>query len=176
MKVAFLDRDGVINEEVNYLHNIDGFKYTYKCVDGLKELISLGYKLIIVTNQAGIARGYYTESEYKTLTQWYLSDLKRHGVDVLDVFHCPHHIDGVVSELAMKCSCRKPNPGMLLDAINKYDVDVKNSIMLGDKQSDLDAAFNAGIKTGYLILKESNQAGCYKNLYDVSQLLKNEVV
>jgi D-glycero-D-manno-heptose 1,7-bisphosphate phosphatase len=175
MKVAFLDRDGVINEEVKYLHSIGDFEYTYKCIAGLKVLISLGYKIIIVTNQAGIARGYYTEDDYLALTKWYLSDLEKNGVDILDVFHCPHHIEGVVRELAINCKCRKPNPGMLLEAIEKYNIDIKNSIMIGDKQLDLDAAFNAGIDFCYLISKESRQLNVHKSLYDVSKFIQNKI-
>lgn len=153
IKVAFLDRDGVINKEVNYLHKIEDFEYTENCIEGLKKIRDLGYEIIIVTNQAGIARGYYTEQQYQQLTDWYLADLIKHGIAILDVFHCPHHPEGNVPEYAISCDCRKPKSGMFEQARSKYDIDMGNSLMIGDKESDLLAAQKTGIKK--LILVES---------------------
>lgn len=151
MKVAFLDRDGVINQEVNYLHEINKFEYTYKCIDGLKMLIKLGFRLIIITNQAGIAKGLFTERDYYSLTDWYLNDLKNNDIDILDVYHCPHHNEGIVKSLSIDCECRKPKPGMINSAIKKYDIDLSSSILIGDKISDIMAGINAGIKKQYLV-------------------------
>jgi D-glycero-D-manno-heptose 1,7-bisphosphate phosphatase len=145
MKVAFLDRDGVINREVNYLFRIEEFEYTENCVEGLKTLRELGYELIIVTNQAGIAKGYYTEEDYHKLTKWYLADLRNKGVDILDVYYCPHHPYGTVELYSKACNCRKPKPGMFFNALTKYDIDMGGSIMIGDKTSDIEAAIDFGI-------------------------------
>ena len=163
MKVAFLDRDGVINKEVNYLYKINDFDYTYRCVDGLKILNNLGYEIIVVTNQSGIARGYYTEEEYQNLTAWYLADLKKDGVNVLDVLHCPHHPDGIINSLAVHCNCRKPLPGMLFDAISRYEVDLESSLLVGDKLTDIEAGRRSGISNLYLVesghvIPHSNQS------------------
>lgn len=151
MKVAFVDRDGVVNKEVNYLSRIADFKYTENCIEALKSLSSLGYRIIIVTNQAGIARGYFHEQDYFILTNWYLNDLKYQGVDILDVFHCPHHTEGVHALYSITCNCRKPKPGLLTKAISKYDIDLENSIMVGDKVSDIEAGLAAGVKHVYLV-------------------------
>jgi D-glycero-D-manno-heptose 1,7-bisphosphate phosphatase len=151
IKVAFLDRDGVINKEVNYLHRREDFDYTENCVEALKKLRLLNYQIIIVTNQAGIARGYYTEEDYQELTAWFLADLANRGVEVLDVFHCPHHPEGSVKGLAVECDCRKPKPGMLHKAMQKYNIDIEQSIMVGDKVSDADAGSRAGLENCFLV-------------------------
>jgi D-glycero-D-manno-heptose 1,7-bisphosphate phosphatase len=151
IKVAFLDRDGVINKEVNYLYKVEDFEYTENCIEGLKKIKALGYEIIIVTNQAGIARGYYTEDDYQKLTAWYVADLKNQGIDILDVFHCPHHPDGKIERYTKSCECRKPNSGMFDDAMQKYNINLDESIMVGDKVSDLKAANKIGIQQLYLV-------------------------
>lgn len=167
MKVAFLDRDGVINREVNYLHEIKDFEFTSNCIQGLKRLIEHGYQIIIVTNQAGIARGYYTVHDYEVLTDWYRGELAKHGIDILDIFYCPHHPQGSVAEFRVECACRKPNSGMLEQAASKYKIDVHQSLLIGDKESDLLAGIKFGlsklymVETGHVISLEN-----YKN-YDV---------
>jgi len=151
IKIAFLDRDGVINKEVNYLYKIEDFEYTENCIEGLKKIKALGYEIIIVTNQAGIARGYYTEDDYQKLTAWYVADLKNQGIDILDVFRCPHHPEGNIPEYSIVCACRKPKSGMFEQALAQYNIDMDSSFMVGDKTSDLDAAKNAGIQQLYLV-------------------------
>ena len=151
IKVAFLDRDGVINKEVNYLYKVEDFEYTENCIEGLKKIKALGYEIIIVTNQAGIARGYYTEDDYQKLTDWYVADLKNQGIDILDVFHCPHHPEGNIPEYSIVCDCRKPKSGMFEQALAQYNIDIDSSFMVGDKNSDLGAAKSAGIQQLYLV-------------------------
>jgi D-glycero-D-manno-heptose 1,7-bisphosphate phosphatase len=181
IKVAFLDRDGVINKEVNYLYKIDDFEYTEGCIEGLKKIKALGYEIIIVTNQAGIARGYYTEADYQKLTDWYLADLKQHGIDILDVFYCPHHPNGKVERYTKSCGCRKPNSGMFFAAMQKYNIDLDKSFMVGDKLSDIEAAINATFKienmflvtTGHPIdIKKINKCQISKNIYSVATYIK----
>ena len=106
MKVAFLDRDGVINEEVNYLHKKDNFKFTPNAISGLRRIISHGYKIIIVTNQAGIAKGFFSIEDYYELTNWYMGKLSSLGIDILDIHFCPHHPEGVIPEFSVDCECR----------------------------------------------------------------------
>ena len=150
-KAIFLDRDGVINKEVNYLYKIEDCEF----VDGIFEICKYfqdqGYLLIVVTNQAGIARGYYTENDFKKLTDWMVREFKRRLIDIIDVFHCPHHIDGVVEGYAINCNCRKPKPGMLYEAKKKFDIDMDSSILIGDKMSDIEAARNSGVGMSVLI-------------------------
>ena len=144
IKTIFLDRDGVINKEVNYLSKIDDFKF----IDGVFETCyffkNLGFEIIIVTNQSGIARGYFSENDFKLINNWMINQFKLNNVEILDVFFCPH---GPKS----KCSCRKPKPGMLVDAQNKYHIDIEKSWMIGDKETDIEAANLAGIKNTILL-------------------------
>lgn len=151
MKVAFLDRDGVINKEVNYLYKIEDFEFTKNCISGMKRFIAHGYKIIIVTNQAGIAKGYYTLSDYDKLTKWYRGILKLQGIDILDIYYCPHHPDGIVPEYRCDCSCRKPNTGMFESAARDYSIDLKQSFIVGDKLGDVEAGLKFGLGRVFLV-------------------------
>lgn len=178
MKVAFLDRDGVINKEVNYLHKLDDFEYTSNCLKGMKNLNSLGFSIVIITNQAGIAKGIFSIDEFQKLTNWILNDLAKNGIEILDHLYCPHHPLGVIEEYAISCNCRKPAPGMLLSIKNKYGIDMRNSILIGDKVSDIEAALNAGVgqsflvESGHKLSRQSRvKVPVYENLYYVSEWL-----
>jgi len=149
IKTIFLDRDGVINKEVSYLHKIDGFELIDGIFDACLYFQKLGYKIIIVTNQSGIARGYYSESDYQKLTQWMLGQFEKNNIKILDVFHCPHGPDST-------CDCRKPKPGMFLKANAKHNIDMEKSWMIGDKERDLIAANRAGIHNT-ILLKNSHK-------------------
>lgn len=180
MKVVFLDRDGVINQEVNYLYEISEFRYTHRCTEALAALRKLGYELVVVTNQAGIAKGYYEPSQYHSLTDWYLNDLSERGIDILDVIHCPHHPEGVVPNFTFQCSCRKPKPGMLNQMADKHNIEMASSVMVGDKLSDVQAASAAGVgwrflvKTGHPLPREVEPATCtFDDLYEVSEYLRS---
>ena len=144
MKVIFLDRDGVINKEVGYLHKVEDFEFIDGVFDACSNFQSSGYKIIIVTNQSGIERGYYREDDFQTVTQWMLRQFKNHNVQILDVFFCPHGPDS-------NCDCRKPKPGMFNQANNKYSIDMANSWMIGDKEADIQAANSAGISNTVLV-------------------------
>ena len=178
MKVAFLDRDGVINKEVNYLYRIDEFTYTSKCIEGLKILRDLDFEIIIVTNQAGIAKGIFSEDEHKTLLTWLLNDLSNKGIKILEYIFCPHHLNGVVQKFKIDCNCRKPKPGMLESAKNNYSINMKDSILIGDKITDIKAAISAGVGAYYLVesghklsVDDRLVAPVYSNLYNVAKLL-----
>ncbi len=144
-KALFLDRDGVINVEKNYLYKIEDFEF----IDGIFELTKFfqekGYKIIVVTNQSGIARGYYSKEDFTKLSSWMKEQFLKKGIEITDIYHCPHHPD-----FTGECFCRKPKPGMFLDAKRDHDIDLENSIMIGDKQSDIEAAKAAGIKRAFL--------------------------
>ena len=99
--------------------------------------------MIIITNQAGIARGYYSVKDYEILTAWYIEELSKEKIPVLDIFYCPHHPEGVVKELAKVCKCRKPKTGMIEQALNKYNINLEESILVGDRVSDVQAGFDA---------------------------------
>ena len=148
IKAAFLDRDGVLNHDSGYIHKIEDFRFIDGVIDALKYLQNMGYVLIVVTNQSGIGRGYFTEEDYQVLTHFYRQHLSAAGIELLDIHHCPHLPTD-------KCDCRIPEPGMLLDAIKKYDIDVESSIMFGDKSSDMQAAATAGIPRGFFITEKN---------------------
>ena len=144
IKTIFLDRDGVINKEVNYLHKIDDFKFINGVFDTCLYFQNLGYEIIIITNQSGISRGYYSESDYQKLTQWMLTQFENNNIHILDIFHCPHGPNST-------CNCRKPMPGMFLKAKTKHNIDMKQSWMIGDKEVDVTAANASGIKSTILV-------------------------
>jgi len=144
IKTIFLDRDGVINKEINYLHKIGDFEFIDGIFDACLYFQSLSYKIIIITNQSGISRGYYTEDDYQKLTQWMLNQFKCKNINILDVFHCPHGPNS-------NCDCRKPNPGMFFKAKAKYNTNMTKSWMIGDKEVDVIAANSAGIDNTILV-------------------------
>lgn len=146
MKPAlFLDRDGVINVEKNYVHRIEDFEF----VDGIFELCKIaqdmGYAIVVVTNQAGIGRGYYTEDEFRNLTDWMLAQFMERDISIAGVYHCPYHPTEGIGEYRRESYDRKPSPGMLLRAQQDLGLDIENSVLVGDKVSDLQAGRAAGI-------------------------------
>ena len=144
-KALFLDRDGVINIEENYLYKIEDFTF----IDGIFELVkyyeNMGYKIFVVTNQSGIARGYYSQEDFLLLTSWMIDTFHKNSITISKVYFCPHH-----PSISGECSCRKPNPGMLLEASEEFNIDMSRSIMIGDKERDIEAGINAGVLETYL--------------------------
>lgn len=145
-KALFLDRDGVINKEKNYLYKIEDFEFIDGVFETCKYFQDKGYLIIIITNQAGIARGKYTEDDYQILTDWMIKEFEKKDIKISKVYHCPHHPD-----FSGECECRKPNPGMILQAQKDFDIDLSQSILVGDKNSDIESGINAGIKMNYLV-------------------------
>ena len=159
IKTIFLDRDGVVNKEVKYLYKIDDFKFIDGIFDTCLYFQNLGYKIIIITNQSGIFRSFYTENDYQRLTEWMLGQFQNNKINILDVFHCPHGPDS-------NCNCRKPLPGMFLNAKIKHNIDMKQSWMIGDKEIDVIAANASGIHSTILVrsghsIDESNSNASY---------------
>ena len=144
IKTIFLDRDGVINKEVNYLCKIDDFEFIEGIFDACLYFQKLGYQIIIITNQSGIARGYYSEDDYQLISKWMLTQFEDKGITILDILHCPHGPDST-------CDCRKPQPGLLLKAKSKHNIDMQKSWMIGDKERDIQAANAAGIQNTILV-------------------------
>ena len=144
IKTIFLDRDGVINKEINYLHKIEDFEFIDGIFDACLHFQSLGYKIIIITNQSGISRGYYSVTDYQKVTQWMLDQFIYKNINILDIFHCPH---GPYST----CDCRKPKPGMFLKAKDKHNTDMEKSWLIGDKEVDVIAANASGIENTILV-------------------------
>ncbi len=135
-RAVFLDRDGTINVEKNYLYKIEDFEFLPGVVNGLRLLQDAGYKLIVITNQSGIGRGYYTEEDYKNLNDWMIDELKKYGVVIDAVYYCPHLPDAKVEKYRKICNCRKPAIGLYDEAIKDFDIDVSHSWAIGDKIRD----------------------------------------
>ncbi len=150
-KAAFIDRDGVINEERNYVHRIEDFVLLPGVAQGLALLRDAGFRLIVVTNQAGIARGYYDQSAMDRLHDHLRDQLALQGVALDAIYFCPHHPSGSVEGLAVECDCRKPSPGMLLQAAKDFDLDLSASVLIGDKLSDVQAGKRAGVGRAFIV-------------------------
>lgn len=145
-RALFLDRDGVINHDSGYTHRIEDFHFVDGIFDLCRAAQQAGYLLIVVTNQAGIGRGYYTEEDFQVLTTWMVGRFAEEGVTITDVLYCPFHPEHGVGKYKCESADRKPNPGMLMRAIDRHDIDVAKSMMIGDKDSDMLAAANAGVQ------------------------------
>ena len=181
-KYIFLDRDGTINVEKHYLHKIEDFEYENGVLEALEGLQKLGYKFIVVTNQAGIAKGYYTESDYLILEEFIEKDLLKKGIIIQKTYHCPHHPQGKIP-YNVNCECRKPKTGMFIKAIEEFNIDIENSYMVGDRFTDLKPADELGIypvliKTGYgedqldaLIQSDKTIEGKFKRVMVVENLM-----
>lgn len=143
----FLDRDGVVNFDTGYTHRQDQFEF----IPGIFELVAKAtacrYKTFIVTNQAGIGRGYYTELEFWTLMNWVSERFVEAGGAIEGIYFCPHHPEHGVGKYRQKCGCRKPAPGMLRQAAHDHEIDFSRSIFLGDKKTDIEAGRAAGVAT-----------------------------
>ncbi|HWR41380.1 MAG TPA: HAD family hydrolase, partial [Patescibacteria group bacterium] len=145
LKAVFLDRDGVINEDVHYLHRIEDFRFVPGILDVLKAFRERGYLLIVVTNQSGIGRGYYDERQFEELTGWMLRQLKKAGIDIAKVYFSPYHPEATIERYRRDSDCRKPNPGMLLTAQTEFEIDMAASLLIGDSESDVEAGRRSGV-------------------------------
>ncbi len=141
----FLDRDGVINVNHGYVHRAEDTQLVPGIVDLCLRARALGYALVVVTNQAGIARGYYSEDDYHAYSGWLRGHLASHGVLLDGIYHCPHHPDAGTGPWRRDCDCRKPSPGMIRTAARDLGLDLPRSIFLGDTKSDIESGERAGV-------------------------------
>ena len=180
-KAIFLDRDGTINIDKHYMYKIEDFEFVEGAEKGLKMLYDMGYKLIVVTNQGGIGRGYYTEEDLEKLNSYMEKRLLESGVKIEKCYFCPHHAEHGIGKYKADCSCRKPKPGMLIEGMKEFDIDPKKSYMIGDKMSDAEAGINAGVKpiivkTGKDITEEIEKSGIeiYSSIYEFALSLQKK--
>jgi len=146
LPALFFDRDGVINIDTGYVYQREIFVWVDGAIDAIRVAKKAGYLVFVVTNQSGVARGYFTEQHVKDLHEWMNQTLRQHGTLIDQFYYCPHHPDGILYEYAISCNCRKPLPGMILRAVTEWQVDTGRSFLVGDKESDMEAAVNAGIR------------------------------
>jgi D-glycero-D-manno-heptose 1,7-bisphosphate phosphatase len=158
-RAVFLDRDGTVNVEKDYLYRIEDFEFVPGAEDAIRRLNESDYFVVVVTNQSGVARGYYTEEDVEILHKQIDGRLAASGARVDAWYYCPHHPAGKGS-YSLSCRCRKPLPGMLLEAAARYDINLADSIMIGDKRIDIEAAIAAGcrpilVRSGYGAAEQS---------------------
>jgi len=174
-KALFLDRDGVVNKEKNYLYKINDFEFIDGVFETCRYFQDKGYLIIIITNQAGIARGKYSEKDFHILNDWMLEEFKKENIIISKVYYCPHHPD-----FTGDCNCRKPNPGMLINAQEDMNIDLEDSIFVGDKNTDIEAGISVNIQnnflinTGHSIELNKFDVTILNNLNELTQLYKEK--
>ncbi len=170
-KALFLDRDGIINIDHGYVYQIENFEF----VDGIFDLVKLftdaGYLIFVVTNQSGIGRGYYSEEDFTTLTDWMIEELRKKELKIEKVYYCSHAPED-------KCHCRKPETGMIEQALEDYPIDLADSWLIGDKQSDIDLAMNASIGSSIYIGNKDikNPTYHFKSILECKEFLNSKIV
>ncbi len=174
-KAIFLDRDGTINIDKEYMFKSEDFEFEPKAIEALKTFSNLGYILIVVTNQSGIGRGYYTENDLEILHKHMNSLLEKHNIQITKYYYCPHHKSHGIGEYKIDCQCRKPHPYMILKGIEEFNIDPSLSFMVGDKISDIEAGLAANVKPILLKTRKdinfdlvSKDVDVFNTLYDFS--------
>lgn len=147
IKAVFIDRDGTINHEKQYINRIEDFELICGSLEALKLLTQHGIKTYIITNQAGIAKGFFTIEQFQRLTKYMINRFKNEGIKIEKVLYCPHHPDGIVPEYAKDCLCRKPNTKLLKDVIEENNYQMDEIVLIGDKNTAIEAGRRLGIKT-----------------------------
>jgi D-glycero-D-manno-heptose 1,7-bisphosphate phosphatase len=155
-KALFLDRDGVINHDIHHLYRIEDCEFCGGIFDLALDYQNRGYLIIIITNQAGIAKGLYSVKDYYALRNWIHAQFIAHGVYITDEYFCPHH-----PSYTGECNCRKPKPGMLLQAQSDWNVDMPKSVLIGDKATDIEAGRTAGVGVLKLVANPSELSGLF---------------
>jgi D-glycero-D-manno-heptose 1,7-bisphosphate phosphatase len=168
-KALFLDRDGIINVDTKYLHRTEDVVF----IDGIFELCRIaqqkGYLLIVVTNQAGIARGYFNEDDVKNLHGWMKQKFAEKGITLTAFYYSPYHPDGVIEEYKRDSDCRKPKPGLFIKASEEHNINISQSLMVGDKQSDRIEL--PGLKSVMIKSRYSKENYDFENILDVIKIL-----
>ena len=135
-KALFLDRDGIINEDSGYIHKVEDIKFVAGIFELCKKAIDSGYIIIVITNQSGVARGYYTETHVETVHNWILKEFEKRNVKITKFYYSTYHPEAINPKHLKNPNHRKPAPGMIMDAVSDYNIDISKSFMIGDKQSD----------------------------------------
>ena len=165
-KSVILDRDGIINHDYGYVFKIEDFKFQEGIFQLLKQISEKQFLLFIVTNQSGIGRGYFTEKDFLKLNRWMMRELKKNGIIIEEVKYCPHTPE-------MNCNCRKPSAKLVEELIHTYKIDPYKSWFIGDKESDMECAENAGIKNKILVSEntESEKSIVVKSIKEINQII-----
>ena len=154
-RAIFLDRDGTIIEDPGYLDSCDKIRFLPGVSEAIKLLNENGFKVIVITNQSGVARGYFTEETLKEINKYICQSLAEQGACIDRVYYCPHHIEGIIEGYKKDCYCRKPNPGMVEEAVCDFGIDLRKSFVIGDKSIDVETGYRTGCRTILLASEES---------------------
>jgi histidinol-phosphate phosphatase family domain/HAD-superfamily hydrolase, subfamily IIIA len=150
-KCVFLDRDGVIIEDIGYISNIKEVRLIKNVGEYIRLLNSKGFYVIVITNQSGVARGYFDLNTVNYINQYIQKCLLKYDAYIQDFYVCPHYVNGIIKKFSFDCGCRKPKPGMLFAAKRDYNLDFEHTYLIGDKRTDYLAGNNAGLRKSYLI-------------------------
>ena len=165
-KALFLDRDGVINKEVDFLHKLEDLEYIPGIFDLCLEFQKKDYLIFVVTNQSGIARGYFSDQDFQKLTDKIHHDFEINGLKIEKTYFCPHH-----PEITGECSCRKPKPGMILQARDEFNLDLQNSLLVGDSLRDVEAGNTAGVGKNFLLTRKAKQSQGFIQIRSLNGIL-----
>ena len=165
-----MDRDGTINVDKAYVYKIADFEFLPGTKEALSLLVDAGYRLVIITNQSGVARGYYTENDVRMLHGWLLETLAREGIDIAGIYYCPHHPEAQIEAFRMDCGCRKPGLDLFYRAALELDIDLSISFAVGDRMRDLQICLEGGCR-GYLVGNNDAGASLPFSIERVSNLL-----
>lgn len=178
-KAIFLDRDGTINRDHGYVYRKEDFEFLPGVIESLQLLEHMGFLLVIVTNQSGIARGYYSEEAYQDLNRWMVDTLKKEGVTIASSFYCPHHPDAKIEKYRINCECRKPGTLLYKKAYEKLDIDLSQSYAIGDKERDVAFCKESDVKGIILYQEETKQEENIRwiqgSLMDAAAMIKEEI-
>jgi D-glycero-D-manno-heptose 1,7-bisphosphate phosphatase len=150
-RAVFIDRDGTISEEVGYINHVSRFRLFPYAPAAIKRLNENGWLAIVITNQAGVARGYFSEDTIQAVHDAMTNELKSNGAQLDAVYYCAHHPSVGEPPYRFDCDCRKPKPGLISRAAKNFDIDLKKSWMVGDRYSDVELARNAGVKSMFVL-------------------------
>ena len=165
-RAIFFDRDGTLNVDAGYLHEIDKFRWIDGAIDTIKFCNDNNYLAIVITNQSGVARGYFTEDDVNNLHKYMNDELAKAGAHIDAFYYCPHHVNAAVEAYRIDCECRKPKSKMIEDACKKFNIDKKQSLMIGDMPRDVECGENAGVRG--VLFEGNNIFDCLMNVLNNS--------
>ena len=171
-KALFLDRDGVINKDFGYVHRYRDIEYIPNIFKLCRVFQNKGFKIIIITNQSGIGRGFFSEADLIELMSLIRADFKKNGIHILDYYFCPHILGAKEKKFDINCNCRKPKPGMIFRALKRYSIEPGKSFLIGDNMSDVTAGIKAKLKKVYLLGKNNlRSSGNIRNITALKELI-----
>jgi len=156
-KAVFLDRDGILIVDVGYLDKCEDIAFFPEVVEGINLLNRNNYEIFIVTNQSGVARGYYSIETVEKINEYIKEYLAQKGAVINKFYYCPHHVEGRIEPYNISCNCRKPDTGMIDEAVNEFGIDLKESFLVGDKSTDIEAGRRAGCKTVLVSIEDEGE-------------------